>query len=108
MRHHSSRRTLVAVLLSYLFVTSSLVPFSAATRSAPVKKTARSTQATQNAPYREGELLVRFRSGVSPLDKDTIIARHGAQKKKQLVGNSGVEKLELACGPGSKNCGLGN
>src|ERR1044071_8185833 len=88
MRPHRPRLT--ALLLSYLFVASSLVPFASPPR---VTKPSR---AVQNAAHREGELLVRFRPGVSPHDKDTIIATHGARRKKQLEGDSGVEKLELS------------
>src|ERR1051325_8609900 len=87
MRPHRPRLT--ALLLSYLFVASSLVPFASPRR---VTKPAR---AVQNAAHREGELLVRFRPGVSSHDKDTMIATHGARRKKQLDGDSGVEKLEV-------------
>jgi subtilisin family serine protease len=50
----------------------------------------------QPAPqYREGELLVRFRAGVSKRDQEAIIARHGAQKKNDLRGESGIGKLTV-------------
>jgi len=58
------------------------------------------------APHREGELLVRFRSGVSQRDKDTIIAAQNARRKKQLQGDSGVEKLELRAGHDPKAAAL--
>jgi subtilisin family serine protease len=45
--------------------------------------------------YREGELLVRFRAGVSKRDQEAIIARHGAQKKNDLRGESGIGKLTV-------------
>ena len=91
MRPHCPRLT--AIVLSYLFVTSSLVPFA---RPSRVIKPVKSSRAVQNAAYREGELLVRFRPGVSEHDKDTIIATHGARRRKQLEGDSGVEQLEVS------------
>src|ERR1041385_8271967 len=90
---HPHRPRLTAILLSYLFVTSSLVPFA---RPSQVIKPAKSSRAAQNAAYREGELLVRFRPGVSAHDKDTIVATEGGGRKKQLDGDSGVEKLEVS------------
>src|SRR6185369_5922144 len=48
------------------------------------------------APYREHELLVRFRAGTSELVKDTIFATQGARRKKKLPSESGVERLELS------------
>ncbi|HLM24030.1 MAG TPA: S8 family serine peptidase, partial [Pyrinomonadaceae bacterium] len=45
--------------------------------------------------HREGELLVRFRAGVSQRDQEAIIARHGAQKKNELRGASGIGKLKV-------------
>ncbi len=50
------------------------------------------------AASRSNELLVRFRAGASQQDKDTVIATQGARRKKQLRGESGVEKLELPGG----------
>jgi RHS repeat-associated protein len=50
------------------------------------------------APYREHELLVRFRAGTSEFVKDSIFATHGARRKKQLRGESEVERLELRSG----------
>ena len=41
---------------------------------------------------------MRFRAGVSERDKDTILASHGAQRKKYLRGESGIEKLRLTSG----------
>jgi hypothetical protein len=37
------------------------------------------------APHREGELLIRFRNGVSDRDKAALIAEHGARIKKDLA-----------------------
>jgi RHS repeat-associated protein len=72
-------------------------PFGAAGRFSPARRLS-STQEQSPANYREGEILVRFRSGVSEKDKETIMATHGGRKKKQLRGDSGFERLELAAG----------
>lgn len=89
------RRSLTTSLLIYLFVLSSFSPF--ATKAVPrsVGKPTRPAQNKASAPHREGELLVRFHPGVSNRDKDTIIATSGARKKKDLDGDSGIEKLEV-------------
>ncbi|HKV35652.1 MAG TPA: S8 family serine peptidase [Pyrinomonadaceae bacterium] len=61
-------------------------------------KSSRSTQEHANAAHRAGELLVRFRPGVSNRDKETIRATYGARMKKDLRGESGIEKLEVSPG----------
>src|ERR1041385_7046274 len=73
-------------------------PFVIATRLRSVRKVVNRIQEQAAAPRREGEILVRFRAGISQHDKDTIVATHGARKKKQLEGDSGVEKLEVLGG----------
>jgi RHS repeat-associated protein len=78
-------------------------PFVAAGFSFPPRGFS-STQ--EQAPAREAEILVRFRSGVSEKDKETIMATHGGRKKKQLRGDSGFEKLELAAGRNAKTAVL--
>jgi RHS repeat-associated protein len=94
------------VLLTYLFVISSFAPF--ATQATPVHKVKPngSKQEQLSAPSREGELLVRFRAGVSKRDKETIIATHGARKKKEITGESGVEQLELPAGRDARSVAL--
>ncbi|MFN2406644.1 MAG: S8 family serine peptidase [Pyrinomonadaceae bacterium] len=69
------------------------VPVS--TRARTPKRKTTNTPTQSPAPHRESELLVRFRGGVSERDKETVIATHGALKKKDLQGLSGVEKLEV-------------
>ncbi|HEY0763635.1 MAG TPA: S8 family serine peptidase [Pyrinomonadaceae bacterium] len=69
-------------------------------------KRVRATQEQAPARFREGEILVRFRSGVSEREKETIMATHGGRNKKQLTGNSGLEKLELAAGRDAKTAVL--
>ena len=44
---------------------------------------------------RNGEVLIRFRSGVSEQEKATTVAALGARSRKHLRGESLVEKLEL-------------
>lgn len=90
-------RAVVAAALSYLLVVSTCAPLSMA--APPLSKT-RSVLKTQQpvAPYREHELLVRFRAGTSELVKDTISAAQGARRKKKLPSESGVERLELRNG----------
>jgi len=50
------------------------------------------------ARYRDGELLIRFRDGVSQKDKEAILAAHGVRRNQKLEGDSGFEKLELRAG----------
>jgi RHS repeat-associated protein len=61
-------------------------------------KSASSTQERPIAAHRNGELLVRFRAGVSQQVKDMIVATQSARRKKELRGESGFEKLELPAG----------
>jgi Fervidolysin N-terminal prodomain len=48
--------------------------------------------------HRSGELLVRFRSGVTEQDKAAVFLSNGAQRQKQLRGESGIEKLSIPAG----------
>jgi RHS repeat-associated protein len=52
----------------------------------------------QSSGRREGELLIRFRSGVSEYSKSTVLVSQGARRKKQLRGESTIEKLEVLGG----------
>jgi subtilisin family serine protease len=88
-------RVIVAAFLCYVLLIWTWAPFSSAARGAFKYTAARPRQNQDAAPHREGELLVRFRAGVSEKDKDTIVATQGARKKKRLAGESGIEKLEL-------------
>src|SRR5262245_41335675 len=89
------RRSLATCLFTYLFVLSSFSPFATKAISRSVRTSSRLVQNKVNAPHRDGELLVRFRAGVSNRDKDTIIATNGARKKKDVQSDSGIEKLEV-------------
>lgn len=86
----------ISLFLSYLLLTLLWTPFLVSGRSPLINR--RSTQSLSPARYREGELLVRFRDGVSKKDKDTIIATHSARRKKQLGIDPELEKLEVAAG----------
>lgn len=94
-----SLRVSVAVLLSYLLVISLWVPFAHAQKLRAhgnvAKSTAKAIKAQTPPAQRNGELLVRFRANTSQSVKDTIMATHGARRKKQLQGESGVEQLQL-------------
>ena len=50
-------------------------------------------QNLQTPTYRKGELLIRFRGGLSQIEKDTIMATRGARLKKQLRGESAIEPV---------------
>jgi RHS repeat-associated protein len=92
---NASRRVVLAALLTYLLIILTCVPFTSSARAWSLA----SRMPQQPSPqYREGELLVRFRAGVSPHEQETIVASHGAQKKKDLRGDSGIEKLEILSG----------
>jgi hypothetical protein len=95
-------RMAVAVTLSYLLVVSLCAPLSVAARSHSRPRSGLTRQQQSVAPYREHELLVRFRAGTSEFVKDSIFATHGARRKKQLRGESEVERLELRSGPMSE------
>jgi subtilisin family serine protease len=49
---------------------------------------------------RDGELLIRFKDGVSENDKSLIAESSGAKRGKKLRGASGIEKLQVP--PGQK------
>jgi subtilisin family serine protease len=63
-----------------------------------VSRTLRTTVQQHSLRSRGGELLVRFREGVSEQQKVSAAASQGAHRKKRLRGESGFEKLELSGG----------
>src|ERR1051325_4775365 len=91
MTSSSHLRVIVAAFLTCLLFFLMCGRFVAALPSSPTRKIIQQS----SPPSHEGELLVRFRPGVSQHDKDTIFATHGVRRKKQLDGDSGVEKLEV-------------
>ncbi len=96
-------RRLTTLLLTYLFVVSSLAPLAASPNPERTIKSSLKPQEKINAPHRDGELLVRFRAGVSKQEKDLLLATHGARKTKDLKGDSGVERLQLPAGQEAKS-----
>lgn len=86
--------SLVALFLSYSF---GLFPyFPARSVNALLSKPNKSAAQTNRVPaHRKGELLVRFRDGTSERDKDIAAATHAGRRKRQLRGESSIEKLEL-------------
>jgi len=89
---------IVSLLLSYLLVLAVLAPFAVAHSYLPPVKQAGAAPERTPARYREGEILVRFSNSISSKDKDAILARHGAQRKRELRGVSGLEEVQLAPG----------
>ena len=65
MSSSASRRIFTALLLTYVLVVTSFSPLAGPVRSFPLVTSSRSAPAHANAAHREGELLVRFRPGVS-------------------------------------------
>src|SRR5215213_5386443 len=96
----SSRSAIISLSLSYILVVLLCTPFVVSARV--LSKPAPSAQEQSPARYRDGEILVRFRDGVSARDKETILATHGVRRKQQLEGDSGFEKLELPAGRDTK------
>lgn len=89
---NSSRRVITAAFVTYLLTILTCVPFTSSAHLPAI----RPSRMQQPAPqYRAGELLVRFRAGVSRHDQEAIIARHGAQRKNDLRGESGIGKLTV-------------
>ena len=91
----SGLRLTIAIFLSALFVLGMCAPFGAATRSGYRLKAFTPIQEQAATPHREGEVLVRFRAGVSQREKDSILATQGGRRRKQLRGDSGIDKLEF-------------
>ena len=97
---------IVSLFLSWMLVLLLCTPFAAARHLSIPTRHSSSMQEQAPARYREGEILIRFREGVSEKDKETIMATHGGRKKKQLRGDSGFERLELAIGRDAKTAVL--
>src|SRR4051794_33189639 len=88
-------RITAVLFLSYVLVSLMCTPFAVAegSRFGPARVSGMQERTTP--PYREGELLVRFRPGVPQLVKDLIVSTQGARRKKEPRGESGVETLQL-------------
>jgi serine protease len=105
--HHSTSHTstsFFSLLISYLLVLSLYAPFTLrrAVATPATKETASPFAAAQadkkKGPRREGELLIRFREGVTEQQKNSLVGEKGAHRARKLKGNSRVEKLELQNG----------
>ncbi len=91
----------MAGFLCYALIVVLCAPFGAAatTNKNPRKPAISTGQASQRiAASRPGEVLVRFREGVSLQAQDVLLATHGARRQKALRGESRVEKVELPAG----------
>src|SRR5690348_4961244 len=99
---HPRTTQIVSFFLSYLLITLLCSPFSVSAMPTSPKKVRGSTQESVAVRYRNEELLVRFREGVTQKDKETILTAYGARRKKQLEGDSRLEKLELDTGRDAK------
>lgn len=92
------------LFLSYALLTSLFAPFmllKAETAPRRAKKLSARTATTSSSArknWRDGELLVRFREGLSEQDKTTLVSSKGARRVKRLRGRSRLEKLQLSAG----------
>ena len=86
-----------AGFLSYVLIVALCAPLSAAAIiNKNAKKPVTTSQASQRiAASRPGEVLVRFRAGVSQQAKSLLVDALGGKRKQALRGESQVEKLEL-------------
>src|SRR3982750_361251 len=96
---------LTALFLSYTLLVSIFSPFivhsvkaeQAGSGSHLLSATAHQVS-TSRGQRREGELLVRFRGGVSEQEKNQIAGAQGALRTKRLRGESSIERLNIASG----------
>ncbi len=110
----TTRIHFVSFLLAYALIVSLCAPLALkrAQASAETNKGGKEKASTVGSSNREvslnsgpqlseqrpGEVLVRFREGVSEQEKATAAAAHGGLRKGQLRGESGIEKLEVVAG----------
>jgi len=99
---------LTSAILLYSLILLLCTPFSttATGKSGKQLSIAATMAQVQTAARRDGELLVRFRAGASQQARDTVLAAHGARRKKQLRGESSVEKLEVLGGQDPETAAL--
>ena len=81
----------VSLFLTYSFVIALCAQFSTVSRARETSL----PQAQASPAIKPGELLVKFRSSVSPQLRDALIASIGARRRSPLRGQSNLEKLEL-------------
>lgn len=99
-------RPITSAVLCYLLVFLTCIPLTSAARRESKPETVSSANQQLLAPHRDGELLVRFRNGVPEQAKETILASHGARRKKYLSGESEIEKLQMPSGRDLKSAAL--
>lgn len=102
-------RCLTSYVVSYALLILLCAPFALPVAGKGLTKVERRSSVPVSWPppqtktgSRSGELLVRFRAGVSEQDKSVVFQSHGARRKKQLRGESGIEKLDLVTGQDPK------
>ncbi len=106
-RPHARLGNVLCCFLSYALIISLCAPAALGKEEAapdsekrplahvPMKKIAQSSSRRRS---RAGELILRFREGVSERDKNAIRGARGARRKKTLRGRSRIEKWELSAG----------
>jgi hypothetical protein len=120
--HATARIHVISLLLAYALIISLCAPLTIkrARASAKAERSAKENTttirganrepslswSTQASGQRPGELLVRFREGVSEHDKATVVAAQGGRRKRQLRGESGIEKLEIGAGQDTETVAL--
>ena len=105
MRSRSSSVS-ISLVISYLLVSLLCTPFIPTVGASSSNTLAVFTPMQAAAPHRDGEVLVRFRAGVSQADKDLVTATNGVRNSKKLRGNSGIDKWELPAGKDPKTATL--
>jgi hypothetical protein len=105
MRRHfiPTLRCFLSCFVSYVMLILFCAPFSLSAPGGRARKVRSSSPVSRPSPqtrggHRSGELLVRFRSGVTEQDKAIVFLSNGAQRQKQLRGESGIEKLSIPAG----------
>lgn len=101
-------RKLIPALLVFSMGLLSFNPFLPALAGSENERKPRSSavQTVQTPSHRPGEVLVRFRNGVSQAQKELVMVAHGARLKKRLRDESGIEKLELSAASDASNTAL--
>jgi len=90
----------LSLLLVYTLTISLIAPFAPKrVNAAPVEPApAPAAKEKRNSKRRDGELIVRFREGVSEQDKNRLVEDKGAQRGRRLRGRSRLEKINLRQG----------
>ena len=99
-----SLQTSLCLTLVYALSLTLFAPFGVQRATANPRKEKKDSIATHGKPAvkpkarRAGELIIRFREGVSEQVKNALVSAKGASRKKSLRGKSRIEKLALAAG----------